>query len=156
MNNSFGQNSMDTYSVPLEEHTTKLGKIFKMKERANPEKPGRTLSVMWDLRNPLIPDFVNRYSYLVRFAKPRGKAGNHYHQKKHELYFAVRGDFTVILENTTTKEREEITLREGDNQFLYVKPPIAHLVISKSEDGALLVMASAPEVTTDEYHYNIV
>lgn len=150
---TFGDNDMDKYSIPVKHKKTELAELFVMPERAKPEKPGRTVTVTWDARQPLLPDFANRYSYIVRFTQPGGQAGNHYHQQKHELYFAVRGKLRVVLEDTKSKRREAFTLQEGDNTFLYVKPPVAHVVISESASDVLLVIASSPEVTTDEFAY---
>ena len=150
---AFGDNEMDRYSTPVRHKKTALAELFVMPERAKPEKPGRAVTVTWDARQPLLPGFINRYSYVVRFTQRGGQAGNHYHRQKHELYFAVRGKFRVVLEDMQSKQREEFTLQEGDNTFLYVKPPVAHVVVSESASDVLLVIASSPEVTTDEFAY---
>lgn len=153
---SFGNDPLDEYSKPVSERSTKLAKIFTLKERAKPEKPGRAVSILWDERLPLVEGFTNRYSYIVRFTEKGGIAGNHYHKQKHELYFAVHGSFKVILEDIDTKVREEHTLSEGDNTFLYVRPRCAHAVISNSEKDVLLVIASSPERVSDEFAYPVV
>jgi mannose-6-phosphate isomerase-like protein (cupin superfamily) len=149
----FGNDPLDEYSKPISQRRTKLAKIFTLKERANPEKPGRAVSIVWDERLPLIEGFTNRYSYVVRFTEQNGKAGNHYHKQKQEIYYALHGEFTIVLEDVATKEREELHLKSGDNQFIYVPVSVAHVVISQTNDDALLVVASHPEISTDEIPY---
>lgn len=63
----FGENPMDMFSIPISHEDTKLGKIFMLHERRNPQKPGRGLLVIHDSRQPLIPDFTPAYSYRVHF-----------------------------------------------------------------------------------------
>lgn len=152
---NFGDDPLDEYSKPISERATKLTKVFTLRERAKPEKPGRTVSVVWDERLPLVEDFKNRYSYVVRFTQQHGKAGNHYHKRKQEIYYALHGEFTVVLENIATKEREELHLKAGDNQCIYVPAFIAHVVISQTDDDALLVVASHPEASVDEMPYKV-
>lgn len=153
---ALGEDPMDTFSIPVANKDTKLAKLITMQERANPQKPGRALTVAWDKRCPIVPGFVNRYSYIVRFTQKGGMAGNHYHVQKHELYFAAHGSFKIVLEDIDTKVREEHTLSEGDNTFLYVRPRCAHAVISSSSEDALLVIASSPEKASDEFAYPVV
>jgi mannose-6-phosphate isomerase-like protein (cupin superfamily) len=147
------QDPMEEFSHPQDVKATKLTRIFKMKPRANAEKPGRSLSVVWDGRFPLVREFINQYSYVVRFTLPDGKAGNHYHEHKQEMFYALHGRMTVILEDIDTKVREKHELSSGDNQILYVPIRVAHVVISNTSDDALLVTASYPEANSDEFPY---
>ncbi|HUC89210.1 MAG TPA: hypothetical protein VMR45_00230 [Patescibacteria group bacterium] len=62
MQPEFGDDPMDEYSKPVEVKTTKLSKIFTLREKSKPEKPGRAISVIWDERLPLVGKFINRYS----------------------------------------------------------------------------------------------
>jgi oxalate decarboxylase/phosphoglucose isomerase-like protein (cupin superfamily) len=82
-------------------------------------------------------------------------AANHYHKIKQEIYYALHGELTVILEDVKTKEREELQLKSGDNRFIFVPANIAHVVISKTDDDSLLVIASHHEATTDELPYTV-
>lgn len=150
---SFGNDPMDAYSVPLKHEQTELAEIFTLKERL---KPGRSLVPLWDERQPIVASFANRYSYLVRFEAVGMQAGNHYHKKKQEFYFALSGEFTIIIEDTKTKEREEFALSERDNRTIYVQPPLAHTVISKTANALLLVQASSPELANDTFEYKVV
>jgi dTDP-4-dehydrorhamnose 3,5-epimerase-like enzyme len=146
---------MDIYSKPINEVETKLSKIFEMKPRKSDDKPGRSLSVLWDVRSRLIPEFENNYDYLVTFDKKGEKAGNHYHDSKQELFIPVVGQVKILLEDTNTKEKEEFTLNSKDNKILYVKPNVAHTVVSDSDISALLVIASFPNNLMDEKPYEI-
>lgn len=155
-NPPFGQDPMDKYSVPTEVRRSELAQFFTMPRRATAEKPGRDLTVMWDAQYPLVPGFDNLYSYLVRFTATGNFAGNHYHLLKHEMMYIVQGTLTYVLEDIETKQREEHTFSADDNVFVYVKPPIAHAVVSQSNDGILLVIGSAPGTKADEYLYDVV
>lgn len=151
----FGQDPIDIYSVPTKVEYTKLSRRFTMQLRAKPEKPGRTLGVLWDARRPLIKEFTNNYSYAVTFGKQGDVAGNHYHKEKQELFYPLAGDFTVFLENINTKEREELPLTTESHQVLYIKQGIAHVVCAKTDSAILLVTASSPGTEEDEYSYKI-
>lgn len=151
-----GSEPMDRFSTPTAVHETALGGIvFDMPIRANPEKPGRTLEVVWDQRETLVPGFVNNYSYVMRFSEKGNVAGNHFHKKKHEMFRPVIGNFVVFLENPDTQEQEEIPLQEGKHQGLYVPAGIAHTVVSDSDIAALLVLATFPNNAADEFPYKI-
>lgn len=143
----------DKYSIPTGVIKTKLATIYQMSFREKPEKPGRKLAVVWDSRFPLYKGFENRYSYIVTFASMNNLAGNHYHNKKNELFYPIVGDFKVILEDIQTKEREEIFLESSKNQVVHVKPKTAHVVISQSQTALLLVVASYPNNEEDEFEY---
>ena len=147
--------SLAAYSEPVNIEITKLSKVFTLRDRANPNKPGRTVSVTWDERLPLIKGFANRYSYVVRFGKPGDVAANHFHKKKQELYYALHGEFKIILEDVQTNKREELTLKDGDNRFIHVPANVAHVVISQTTDDALLVIANHPESLDDEFPYEL-
>mgnify|MGYP001567053970 CR=1 FL=1 len=150
---SFGKDPDDIYSTPIGTRQTNLSKIFLMKPRENPEKPGRKLSVVWDSRVPLVEGFENNYTYTVEFANIESVAGNHYHKKKKELFYPVVGDFDVILEDIETKEKEQLTLSSKDHRVLLVNPPTAHVVIAKTHPAILLVTATYPNNKEDEFKY---
>ena len=150
-----GSDPMDIYSKPISLKKTKLATIFTIKPRESADKPGRSLSVVWDKRLPLIEGFENNYDYMVTFKKKGEKAGNHYHESKQELFIPVVGQIKVLLENIGTLETEEIVINAKDHQILYVPPKIAHTTIADSDTCALLVIASFPNNLADEYSYQI-
>jgi len=146
---------MDVYSKPIKIEQLKLGTLFYMKPRADPRKSGRELLVTYDDRSPLIEGFVAHYSYLVTFSEQGNSAGNHYHEKKCELFISANGELIIDLEDIETKEKENLTLSSGDNRILYIPPRIAHKVTSKTKNGVLLVLATSPNTEEDEYSYEV-
>lgn len=142
---------MDKYSVPLETRDTNLSKIFKMSIRTLSEKPGRSLGVIWDKRFPLVDGFHNNYSYYVSFGKEGHVAGNHFHEKKQELFYPVMGKFKILLQDTVSRESEEIDLDANNHEIMYIAPKITHAVVSLSMPAILLVVASSPNINGDEY-----
>jgi oxalate decarboxylase/phosphoglucose isomerase-like protein (cupin superfamily) len=146
---------MDQYSQPLSRTKTLLGELFDFPTRQAQKKPGRSLTVMWDERYPVVDGFMNSYSYLVRFAEPGSRAGNHYHRRKRELFFAAAGELVVVLEDLQTGAREEIELVSPQPRFLLVPTLIAHVIIARSENAILLVAADYPNTEDDEFPHHI-
>jgi hypothetical protein len=165
---------MDAYSVPVgrqdiaTESGIVLGSLITLTRRANPAKPGRTLSVGWDSRQPLIDGFTNEYSYTMRFDVPPGgqgvPAGNHYHKHKTELFRSLIGRFLVTLEDRETWEQAHLELdsRSTDDnghpieQFVHVPVGVPHAVLPLSEgESALDVIANHPNVEGDEFPYEL-
>lgn len=151
----FGSDPMDQFSIPLKRQKTLLGELLFLPVRQRADKPGRSLSVVWDGRVPLIENFSNRYSYFVTFQNKGSLAGNHYHSGKQEIYFPLIGDFTVVLENPKTKEKEEVSLRAQEHTAVFVPAGVAHAVRSESEAAILLVTATSPQVDSDEFEYKV-
>lgn len=152
---NLGSDPMDVYSCPVKEIKTKLSRLFQMKVRETPEKPGRALEVVWDNRIPLVKGFENKYSYIVNFKIVGNAAGNHYHLKKQELLFPLIGSFRVILEDIQTKEREEIELDSSQHQTIYFPTKIAHVVIAQTNPAIFLVTANYPANEEDEFPYKL-
>lgn len=155
-NSTFGKDALDKYSSPIAIRKTKLTQIFTMQPRDVPEKPSRSLCVLWDARVPLIKGYENKYMYTNTFFNKGVSAGNHYHNIKQELFVAIAGDFIVTLEDIVTKENEQIKMGEGDNTILYVPTGIAHAVTANSKNAILLVIASSPALRGDEVPYKLV
>ncbi len=124
---------------------TKLSKIFTMQVRENPEKPGRSITDVWDIRNPLLKGFENNYSYIVTLREKGNIAGNHYHENQQELIFPIMGTFTVALENIESKEREEILLETARHQVVYFPTKIAHAIRAETEKAIFLVVTTSTE-----------
>lgn len=148
-----GPDPMDIYSQPINQEKTKLATIFEIKPRQTADKPGRSLSVVWDKRLPLIEGFENNYDYVVTFEGKGQKAGNHYHQSKQELFTPIIGRVKISLKDINNQETEEIFIDAKDHKILYVKPNIAHTVTSESDICALLVIATFPNNQSDEFPY---
>lgn len=153
---AFGNDPLDKYSSPVAIKKTKLSQIFTMKPRDVPNKPSRSLSVLWDARVPLIEGYENKYMYTNTFFSKGVTAGNHYHKVKEELFIVIEGDFIVTLEDILTKENEKIRINARDHTVLYVPTRIAHAVTSNSKNAILLVIASSPAQRDDEIEYQLV
>lgn len=145
----------DVWSIPTHQAATYYGTLFTMPRRARPEKPGRQLSVAWDVRFPLVDGFDNRYTYVVQFGPSGSRAGNHFHQAKSELFFALRGGVRVTLTGQTDPHRERIELHADRWRALLVPPGVAHVVEATSDDASLLVVASSAGTRSDEYPFPV-
>jgi quercetin dioxygenase-like cupin family protein len=130
---------------------TRLSKIFTMQVRENPEKPGRSIMDVWDIRRPLLKGFENNYSYIVTLREKGNIAGNHYHEKKQELIYPIMGTFTVALENIESKEREEILLETAKHQVVYFPTRIAHVIRAETEKAIFLVVTTSTEAEVIPY-----
>lgn len=156
MKSNPGKIPIEKYSIPVKIKKTKLSQIFYLLPRKTSENPGRSLSVLWNAKFPLVNDFENKYVYTNTFFKKGITAGNHFHNLKQELFVVISGDFLVTLEDIVSKEREEIKLQEKDNIIIYVPTRIAHSVTSVTGHAVLLVMASSPARENDELPYKLV
>lgn len=150
-----GSDPMDIYSQPQSQEKTKLATIFHLNLRDLPEKPGRSLSVVWDKRCPLVANFENNYEYIVKFKRKSEKAGNHYHSSKQEIFIPLSGQIRVYLKNPATGESESVILNSDENKVLYVPSKIAHVAVSDSDICSLLVLATFPNNLADEFPYQI-
>lgn len=146
---------LSLYSKPIRSQKTKLARLFHMRPRKNPQKPGRALHVAFNNVLPLIRGFHPRYIYWVHFFKKRVWAGNHYHRKKFELFFPLRGEFAVHLQHIHTRLQEHIVLNEAQASALAIPTGIAHKVVAQTDNALLLVLASSPAEETDEIAWTI-
>lgn len=144
-------NSLDQYSKPIKQEKTKLSTIYWFNSRNS--KKGRSLIPVYDERYPL--KFSVKYAYLVKFFEKDNEAGNHYHHVKEEILVPLQGSFDILFEDVNTKEREVISLKGKDNQGAHVKTGVSHKVVSKEEDGLLLVLASSNSEDNDEIEYDV-
>lgn len=134
---------------------TKLSKIFTMQVRENPDKPGRSISDIWDINKPLLKDFENNYSYIVTLREKGNIAGNHYHEKKQELIYPIAGTLTVALENIESKQKEEISFEAAKHQVVYFPTGIAHAIRAETKNAIFLVVATSAEAEEDVLCYKV-
>jgi len=97
--------------------------------------------------------FEVKYSYLSKFLEKNNASGNHYHNVKEEILIPLQGSFEIFLEDIATKEKEVIFINGDDNKGIYVKTGISHKIISKDNNGLLLVFASTNSTLADEIEY---
>lgn len=142
---------IDQFSIPNKVIKTKLTRLFELKIKNVKEKPGRSLTVLYDKRNPLREKFKLNYSYIVDIEKEKF-AGGHYHKIKKEFFFPINGEFLVYLCDVKTKRWEKIILKRP--YLLYIPSFVAHKVYSQ-KGGTLLVLASYFESEKDEFKFEI-
>jgi hypothetical protein len=140
---------LEQYSLPLKEVNTELGTIIWLNSRQS--EPGRLFRPLGDIRHPL--KFPVEYIYLSDFSTVDNTSGSHYHKEKEELLFPLTGLFEVLLENIQTHQSETVTLDSLDHIALYIRPGIAHRIVSLEESGLLLVHASTPASLEDTFAY---
>ena len=134
---------------------TKLAKIFTLQARENSEKPGRSIVDVWNISKPLLKNFENNYSYIITLRDKGNIAGNHYHERKQELIYPIIGNFTVLLENIESKEREEISLKASKHQVVYCPIGIAHAIRAETKNATFLVITTSTETEGDAIYYKI-
>lgn len=144
------------YVKPLRMKKTKCARLFFMRPRIGEKTPGRALHVAFDKTLPIVPGFGARYIYWVHFFKSNDVAGNHFHHKKLELFYPVRGNFTVHLEHPVTHKKETIRLKEKQHHVLFIPTFLAHTVVAENAHALLLVVASSSDVEKDTFPYTIV
>lgn len=132
-----------------------LYKIFTLTVREDPEKPGRSLTDIWDIRKPLLKDFDNNYSYIVTLRERGNIAGNHYHEKKQEIIYPIIGTLTAFLENIESKEREEVSLKTAMHQVIYFPAKIAHAIRAETKNTVFLVITNSTQAEEDVVHYKV-
>ncbi len=71
--------------------------------------------------------------------------GNHYHQKKEEIFYIFRGKIKASFMDIDTLQREERILRRGDK--IRIKPRCGHLFYGMEDT---LVIEYSPQVYDQE------
>jgi hypothetical protein len=144
-------NSLNQYSKPLDKINTKLSTVFLLNSRDS--KKGRFWIPLFNNELPLM--FEVKFAYLSRILERDNVSGNHYHKLKEEIIVPLGGSFEIHLENVETKEKEMVLINSNENKAIYIKTGISHKVISKKNQGLLLVLASTPSTIEDEIEYKI-
>src|SRR5258706_1590236 len=65
--------------------------------------------------------------YIEFLMHPNKIRGNHYHQKKDEFMYIIKGRLRAVYEDIDTNERQSMILEEG--ALVNVKPRCAHIYI---------------------------
>lgn len=94
-----------------------------------------------------------RYLAYIEFEEnPNIARGNHYHDKKEEYLYIIKGNLKVIYEDVDNNERQEIILTTGD--LVIVKPRCAHVYYPLSYTQAI-EFSRDPFDPHDTYKYII-
>lgn len=154
--NELNNKKIDDLSLPVSQKETDFSILFEMPVRKDKEKPGRNLEVAWDKDFPLVKGMEGGYVDILRITAIGARPGNHYHEKKKEIYFVLGGTIYVILEDPRTKEREKIFLDARFSKALYIKPGIAHVIDPYTDHATVLIVAdNSNSDKEDEIRYEV-
>jgi len=89
--------------------------------------------------------------HLAIFEIKKGfSRGNHYHEKKEEIFYIFDGKIRLILMDMDTLQKEEKILEKGDK--IRLKPRCGHIFIAMEDT---LVVEYSPQVFDPEDNYKI-
>ena len=89
--------------------------------------------------------------HLAIFEIKKGfSRGNHYHEKKEEIFYIFDGKIRLILMDMDTLQKEEKILEKGDK--IRLKPRCGHIFIALEDT---LVVEYSPQVFDPEDNYKI-
>ena len=89
--------------------------------------------------------------HLAVFEIKKGfSRGNHYHEKKEEIFYIFDGRIRAIFMDMDTREKEEKILEKGDR--LRIKPGCGHIFFALEDT---LVVEYSPQVFDAEDNYKI-
>lgn len=99
-----------------------------------PKTGGRGLSPAGEMAQIINGDAMRLVTYIefTMDGKPRG---NHYHTKKTEIIYVIRGHLRVFFEDLDTHERFDISAKTGD--LIRVQPNCAHVYVAQEYTQAL-------------------
>lgn len=101
-----------------------------------------------DKRGRLIQIVTGDFKQLNFLEIKKGhKFGGHYHKKKREIFYVIKGE--IQLETITEKGVEIITLFKEGSCFL-VEPYDKHIIVAE-EDSLLVEVLSEPYSKNDTY-----
>jgi dTDP-4-dehydrorhamnose 3,5-epimerase-like enzyme len=82
------------------------------------------------------------FRHLMLLETRRGAVrGNHYHKKKDEWFYVVKGSARLVLRDAESGEKSEEELRAGDK--INVKPGVAHALVALEDS---LIIEFSPHV----------
>lgn len=64
--------------------------------------------------------------FCITTAYPGKVKANHYHKRKYEWYYVVKGKMRLVLKDMKTGEKEEMVLSDQEPKILHIGPNIAH------------------------------
>jgi dTDP-4-dehydrorhamnose 3,5-epimerase-like enzyme len=95
--------------------------------------------------------FQEEIHHLAAFEIRKGYArGNHYHEKKEEIFYVFRGKIKASFIDMDTLQKEERILKKGDK--IRVKPRCGHLLYGLEDT---LVIEYSPQVYDIEDNFKI-
>jgi dTDP-4-dehydrorhamnose 3,5-epimerase-like enzyme len=76
--------------------------------------------------------------------------GNHYHEKKEEIFYVVKGKIRALLVDMDTLQKEEDVFEKGDK--IRIKPRCGHLFFGLEDS---LIVEYSPQIFDVEDRYGI-
>jgi len=89
--------------------------------------------------------------HLAYFEIKKGfSRGSHYHRRKEEIFYVIKGKLRAILMDMENLQKEERILEKGDK--IRVKPGCGHVFYGLEDT---MVVEYSPQVYEDEDNYRI-
>lgn len=82
-------------------------------------------------RDEIQRDMMHIYSVIAKLDAVRG---NHFHKRKTEWFFIVKGTAKFVLEDNISKERKELILTDKRPTVLEIGPNVSHALKNVGED----------------------
>ena len=89
------------------------------------------------------PEDVNKTikgQICITVAEPGMIKANHYHKKKYEWYFAVKGKMRLVLKDMKTGKKEEFVLSDRNLRIMEIPPYVAHGFKNIGKDNLYLLI----------------
>jgi oxalate decarboxylase/phosphoglucose isomerase-like protein (cupin superfamily) len=93
---------------------------------------------------------LRHLSYLE--LRPGMLRGNHFHKLRHEYFYLIHGELTLVMADVTSSESASVQMRAGD--LAYITPGIAH-VLNPVTPGHSVEYAAEPFDLTDVYPHKL-
>lgn len=76
---------------------------------------------------------------LISFTKPGIIRGNHYHKRKREWFYVVKGTMKLHLLDLKTGERQEHIISSDHPEFFEMEPDIVHAMENIGDDEMIFM-----------------
>jgi len=85
---------------------------------------------------------ISTGQFFITLAYPGKTKGNHYHKRKIEWFFVIKGEAILYLKDNKTKEIREIMLCETNPLAIKINPNITHKITNIGKDDMYLLVYS--------------
>ena len=100
----------------------------------------------------------NKGQFYFSTSKPGMIRGGHYHTRKWEIFFVIKGKGKIVFEDIKTKKRKEAFLDEKTIKGVKILPGTAHAVKNIGKEEMILLVycnEAYNKKDTDTYRYEI-
>jgi UDP-2-acetamido-2,6-beta-L-arabino-hexul-4-ose reductase len=81
----------------------------------------------------------------VVVAKPGVVRGNHYHKRKKESFFVIKGECEINLKNVNTGETKKLILNDSKIESIVIEPFWSHNIVNMGDED-LYIIAHISEI----------